>query len=202
MSEPVFIDYSGRRWRRVRRVALIGGVVSTLLGLGVAVSLFLSEGLLPELHPATLIPATHPMTRHRERERMTLRRLLYRTIAKTGAVPAGKHPARVPRSPVTAAKPVASGKPIVAGFHVSWDDNSTASVDTNITHMDWVVGEWAFVDPSGDSLDINVDGRVVARDTLEPCPRPEIRAARTCRYLLAVASPSDVQCRGQPKIER
>ena len=170
MSErkPVFIDYSGRRWRRVRRIALVAGVLSTLLGLGVAVSLFLSEGLLPELHPATLVPATHPMTRHRERERMTLRRLLYRTIAKTGVVPAGRHPSRIPRSPVTATKALPAGRPIIAGFHVSWDDNSTASVDTNITHMDWVVGEWAFVDPSGDSLDINVDGRVIARDTLEP----------------------------------
>jgi hypothetical protein len=165
---PVFIDYTGRRWRRVRRTVLIGGVVSTLLGLGVAVSLFLSEGLLPELHPATLVPETHPMTRKQERQRTTLRRLLDRAIARTGAVPAGRHPPPVPRSPVTNTKTVPAGRPIIAGFHVSWDDNSTASVDTNIAHMDWVVGEWAFVDPSGDSLDINIDGRVIARDTLEP----------------------------------
>ncbi len=163
---PVFIDASGRRWRRVRRAMLVTGVISTILGLGAALSLF-HEPLGPELHPISLVPSTHPMTRREERERTTLRRLLDRAIARTGIVPYGRHPSSKPASPVSGTKPTVPGKPIVAGFYVSWDESSLASLDTNIKHLDWIVGEWAFVDPSGDSLDIHVDARVIARDTLE-----------------------------------
>src|SRR5437762_7777371 len=83
MSErhPVFIDYTGRRWRRVRRAVLIGGIVTTIVGLGVALSLFLSDPLVPELHPASLVPQTHPLTRREQRERTALRRLIERAIA-------------------------------------------------------------------------------------------------------------------------
>ena len=168
---PVFIDTSGRRWRRIRRAALVGGVLTTLLGLGVALSLS-SEALVPELHPTTLVPRTHPMTRKEERERTTLRRLLDRAIARTGIAPVGRHTSRVPGSPVSNTKPLSQTKPIMAGFYVNWDENSYASLDRNIKHLDWIVGEWAFVDPSGDSLDIRLAtpeaSRAIVRDTLEP----------------------------------
>jgi len=98
---PVFIDASGRRWRRIRRVALVGGVLTTVLGLGVALSLTLSDALGPELHPASLVPRTRPMTRKEERERTTLRRLLDRAIARTGVAPLGRHASRNPGSPVS-----------------------------------------------------------------------------------------------------
>ena len=32
-NSPIFIDYSGKRWRRIRRVALAMGVVTTALAL-------------------------------------------------------------------------------------------------------------------------------------------------------------------------
>ncbi|MEO7083206.1 MAG: glycosyltransferase [Gemmatimonadaceae bacterium] len=170
-TSPVFIDSSGRRGRRVRGAVLATGVITTLLGLGVAASLMMSEPVGPELQPAILVPSARPMTGKAERERTTLRRLLERAIATTKAVPQGRH-ARLPAKPIVGTKPNNTGKPIVAGFFVSWDDNSYASLDTNIKHLDWIVGEWAFVDPSGDSLDIQIDkpqaSRVIVRDTLEP----------------------------------
>src|SRR5512146_2124241 len=168
---PVFVDTSGRRWRRIRRVALVGGVLTTVLGLGVALSLS-SQALVPELHPTTLVPRTHAMTRKEERERTTLRRLLDRAIARTGIAPVGRHGLRSPGSPVSNTKPLSQAKPIMAGFYVNWDENSYASLDRNIKHLDWIVGEWAFVDPSGDSLDIRLAtpeaSRAIVRDTLEP----------------------------------
>ncbi len=147
---------------------LVIGIASTVIGLGVALSLFLSEPLVPELHPATLIPQGRPVTRAEERERVTLRRLIDRAIARTAKVPYGRHPARLPVAAVTGTKPLTQAQPIMAGFYVNWDENSYASLDRNIKKLDWVVGEWAFVDPSGDSLRIGIDRKVIERDTVEP----------------------------------
>ncbi len=132
----------------------------------------MSEPIGRELRPTILSPAARPITRKEERERTTLRRLLERTITTTRPAPPGRHGTPFPASPIVGTKRINSSKPIVAGFFVSWDDNSYASLDTNIKHLDWIVGEWAFVDPSGDSLDINLgtasSSRVIVRDTLEP----------------------------------
>jgi hypothetical protein len=148
----------------------VGGVLTTVLGLGVALSLTLSDALGPELHPASLVPRTRPMTRKEERERTTLRRLLDRAIARTGVAPLGRHASRNPGSPVSDTKPLTQTKPIMAGFYVNWDENSYASLDINIKHLDWIIGEWAFVDPSGDSLDIRLAtpeaSRAIVRDTI------------------------------------
>jgi hypothetical protein len=52
-SSPIFIDYSGRRWRRIRRVALVAGVLTTVIALVLVGSLILSPPIPPELPLAT-----------------------------------------------------------------------------------------------------------------------------------------------------
>jgi hypothetical protein len=52
-SSPVFIDYTGKRWRRIRGIALAVGVVTTLLALVVVGTLMLSPPIPPELPLAT-----------------------------------------------------------------------------------------------------------------------------------------------------
>jgi hypothetical protein len=50
---PIFIDYTGKRWRRIQRVALAVGVVTTILALVVIVSIVVSPSMPPELPLAT-----------------------------------------------------------------------------------------------------------------------------------------------------
>ena len=42
--------------------------------------------------------------------------------------------------------------PIVAGFFVNWADNSLASLIQHVNDLDWVVCEWSFLAPTGDSI--------------------------------------------------
>src|SRR3979490_1561045 len=50
---PIFIDYTGRRWRRIRRAALVAGVVTTTIALVLVGALVLSPPMPPELPLAT-----------------------------------------------------------------------------------------------------------------------------------------------------
>ena len=50
---PVFIDYTGRRWRHIRRAALAVGVMTTVLAVVLIGSLVLSPSMPPELPLAT-----------------------------------------------------------------------------------------------------------------------------------------------------
>src|SRR4051812_8949013 len=50
---PIFIDYTGRRWRRIRRAVLVSGVVTTAIALVLVGSLILFPPIPPELPLAT-----------------------------------------------------------------------------------------------------------------------------------------------------
>src|ERR1700738_1760697 len=52
-NTPIFIDYTGRRWRRIRRAALVVSVLTTLLGLVLAGTLIFFPPMPPELPLAT-----------------------------------------------------------------------------------------------------------------------------------------------------
>ena len=154
----VFIDETGRRWRRIRRLALAVGIVTTLLGLVLAIGI-LAPPILPELHPVS-VSLRKPLTTRLQRERNYWHRRFFEA-AKRHPIPKAHHPELIPILPVASGKPTPRGKPIIAGFYVNWDDNSRASLQTNLKKMDWVVLEWAFVAPGGDSLQISVDNKVL-----------------------------------------
>ncbi|MDB4905903.1 MAG: putative glycosyl transferase/polysaccharide deacetylase [Gemmatimonadetes bacterium] len=179
----IFIDESGRRWRRIRRVAIALGVLTSLIALVIVASLVFppippevrlsapasAAGLRPERNPR--VPLTEL-----QRERVSLQRKLRAAVARYGTTPA-RRAASIPASTITqrTTRGGRAGKPIVAGFYVNWDDNAFASLTLNLQKLDWVVGEWGFLAANGDSLRISVDRRVlelVARE--DEAHRPQL----------------------------
>ena len=49
------------------------------------------------------------------------------------------------------------GAGIRAAFYVDWDPQSYSSLERNISHLNMVVPEWLFIDPTGDSIISNID---------------------------------------------
>lgn len=165
---PVFIDHSGRRWRHIRRAALAAGVITTLLALVLAVGVLIPP-LIPELHPGTASSTTRPLTSRAERQRLVMKNRLQAALARYGPALVARRRSRIPVMSVGGGKRTPHGKAIIAGFYVNWDENSYASLDTNLKHLDWVILEWAFVAKGGDSLRIDLtDKRVLQRVAKEP----------------------------------
>ncbi|HET7601294.1 MAG TPA: polysaccharide deacetylase family protein, partial [Gemmatimonadales bacterium] len=181
----VFLDPTGARWRRVRRVALGLGVLTTLLGLVVVASI-----LVPPLLPSwrsdvrTLTSAGRSATAlaatRRARERIAARRRLFLALGRRRTQPLAVHPSALPVAPRTGVEPKrlpTAAAPITAGFYVNWDDNSFASFSSHVQDLDWVICEWAFVVPGGDSLRFAVDRRVLYTAEQQPeGRRPQVFA--------------------------
>ena len=69
----------------------------------------------------------------------------------------------------------AAPAPVTVGFYVSWQDNSLSSLKANLTKLDWVVCECAFVTPAGDSVDVEVDRRALfVIQHAPPADRPRV----------------------------
>jgi cellulose synthase/poly-beta-1,6-N-acetylglucosamine synthase-like glycosyltransferase/spore germination protein YaaH/peptidoglycan/xylan/chitin deacetylase (PgdA/CDA1 family) len=164
---PVFIDRSGRRWRRIRRAAIGFGVLTTVIGLTLGLSLLFAPNI-PTLHPQSL--TRKPVVRLSERARLLARRRFQQALATTKRVPAARHVNRIPAIPSNGEKRPAVGAPIIGGFFVNWDDNSYASLAANLKQLDLVVLEWAFVARDGDSLKVDtLNGkRAMSRVLQEP----------------------------------
>ena len=177
-SRSVFLDPSGRRWRLFRRAAIAVGVVTSLLALTVIAGV-----LLPPLLPGvswTMAPvgprrAPKLITSALEREQDLARRHL-RRLRDSLKPPPSLRAAKLPLIKWSGGpKPKAQGEPIIAGFSVKWDDNSLVSLRAHAANLDWVIGEWAFVAPSGDSLRIDFDRRVpYVLSLVKPDDRPEM----------------------------
>ena len=164
---PVFIDKSGRRWQRIRRAAIVLGVLTTAIGLTLGLSLLFAPNI-PALHPQSL--TRKPIVRLSERARLLARRRFQQALATTKRVPQARHVNRIPSVPANGEKHPPAGAPLIGGFYVNWDDNSYASLDANLKQLDLVVLEWAFVDRGGDSLRVDtLNGkRAMARVLQEP----------------------------------
>ncbi len=194
----VFEDPSGRRWRIVRRIAIATGVVTSLLTLTVIAGV-----LLPPLLPGvnwTMAPVgpkrpprliTSEAERAQDQARRQLRR--YRDGLR---VPPSVRASRLPLVKWSGgAKPKAAGEPIVAGFYVNWDDNSLVSLRAHAAKLDWVIGEWAFVAPSGDSLLVKFDRKVpYVLSLLKPADRPAM--------LLMISNAQDRQTFDEGRLRR
>ncbi len=175
---PVFLDESGRRWRRVRAAGLGIGIVSSIAG-GMVVLSLLVPPLIPRLvtNPVKLNVTPRIATSKAERAQMEKKLELWFALERQHAppslrpsqLPVEKHPPiKSPRKP---------GDPIIAGFYVNWDDNSTASLHDHADDLDWVVCEWAFVAPGGDSLRMKIDRRVqytINQVVADPAQRPSV----------------------------
>jgi cellulose synthase/poly-beta-1,6-N-acetylglucosamine synthase-like glycosyltransferase/peptidoglycan/xylan/chitin deacetylase (PgdA/CDA1 family)/spore germination protein YaaH len=165
---PVFIDYTGKRWRRIRRAALFLGVLTTLLALVLVGTLVLSPPIPPELPLAVAnnLPIARATTGKPgaytkvDRLRTAYRRKLSALVKQYGT-PSSRRPEVVPVLDVGSGSRPTRTDAIVAGFYVNWADNSFASLQRNYDKLDWVIGEWAFVPRDADSLQLRVDRKVV-----------------------------------------
>lgn len=165
-KRPVFSQTSGKRWRRVRRVVIGVGIASSIVLLGLVAAILVppsipkfslrdgtpsSEPKLPELNDTRAL-----------RLKAVARERLYEALHAAPAPPA-KRPSHLPLSATALAQRSAqrSVAPATVGFYVSWDDNSLVSLRRNLSRLDWVIGEWGFLAPTGDSLVMRVDRRAL-----------------------------------------
>ena len=175
---PVFLDESGRRWRRWKTGALVVGILTTVFG-GVVVLSLLVPPLIPQLrtNPVKLSPAPRIATSRLERLQMEKKLELWFALERNHAVPSlrpGQLPLPKHQTPVRV-RP--QGDPIIAGFYVNWDDNSLAALSKHAEELDWVVCEWAFVAGGGDSLVMRIDRKVqytIAQQIPDSSKRPQV----------------------------
>ncbi len=179
-QEPIFYDESGRRWRRLRRGALVAGVVTTLLFVIAAITVLIPPLLpdLPLLQTANdslgrvarsgRVAPRRVISARAERERLLSRQRLFAELEKHPAPPA-RHYSQMsivrPRIRYDSALAARSpADPIVAGFYVNWDDNSLVSLRQRIDSLDWVVAEWVLLGRGADTVPFTyqVDRRVLA----------------------------------------
>ena len=163
MTRAVFADPTGRRWRAFRRTALVIGVATTMLALAV-VGYLLVTPVLPAIGTGVTasrgignLPALRGSRAARERE--AARRKLFASLDRRPRVPSIR-PSAIPVQSVGGSKRVTEGGGEVAAFYVNWDENSFAALNEHAEELDWLVCEWAFVLPSGDSLRLDVDRKV------------------------------------------
>ncbi len=149
---PVFSDPTGRRWRAFRGAALGLGVASTVMALVLVLAV-----LIPPLLPATWTQIDQPvdagtgLNPRLEPARVEARKRLVSALAEHHLAPTLRGPRLSSIGPI-AGRAAADSNPIVVGFYVNWDDNSFAALTSHARDLDWVVGEWAFLNDSGSAM--------------------------------------------------
>ncbi|MEO6778894.1 MAG: glycosyltransferase, partial [Gemmatimonadaceae bacterium] len=150
---PVFLDRTGRRWPRVRRLATALGVLTTLLVLSLTAIVLLAPPVLPAFNPTSSSVSPRFVGPRENRLRRSKRSELYAALQV-------QRTARSIRNAAAAIERELSGAPSVkqirAGFYVWWADNSLASFRRNYADLDWVVAEWGYLSPAGDSVDVSM----------------------------------------------
>jgi len=165
-KRPVFSQISGERWQRIRRAAMAVGVATSVLLFGLVAAVLIPPSP-PKISLAESTPARPGKlpelngTRALQRKAVA-REQLYEALRVAPAVPA-KRPLHLPLSATALPQETYANRasPVTVGFYVSWDDNSLVSLRTNLPKLDWVIGEWGFIAPTGDSVEIRVDPRAL-----------------------------------------
>jgi cellulose synthase/poly-beta-1,6-N-acetylglucosamine synthase-like glycosyltransferase/peptidoglycan/xylan/chitin deacetylase (PgdA/CDA1 family) len=164
-KKPIFFDPTGRRASRVSRLALLAAVVSTLLVVACAISLFVNPSMVGihlggghALHPLAGVKAAAPqLVKPAERLAAEVRtrqkqlHLAHPHVAHVG-------PTRA--TPPSLDKP--AGRPLAIGFYVNWDDSSYPSLKRALPTLDWVIPSWLSVSGPGMALHTNLDARALA----------------------------------------
>lgn len=176
-TAPVFSEPTGRRWQRVRVGAIAAGAASLLAVIGL-----IAAALLPPVLPQST--AFDPVARGRE-VRLSGRAALQHDAARgrlSRALRRGEATAARTRFPTKRRPGPPARDSIMAGFYVGWDEHSYESLVAHIDRLDWVIAEWAFIAPSGDTLSITPD-RNHMLETVRKVP-----AARRPKVLLMVSN--------------
>ena len=159
-SAHVFSEPTGRRWQRIRAGAYLLGALSTIAVLGLIVAALLPPALprYDAFTPAAKRAPPAVVGSRAARLRESARERLFRALRHQGQPPAVR-PGRLPLRPSQSGR--TNNDSIFAGFYVNWDDNSFASLKAHVDKLDWVIAEWGFVTPSGDSLQLKVDPKLL-----------------------------------------
>lgn len=152
-TAPVFSEPTGRRWQRVRVGAVLIGAASILAVIGL-----IAAALLPPVLPRST--AFDPAAKRRPallnaraaQQHDAARGRLYRALRRGGEVSPAREAFATKRRP----GPPASDS-ILAGFYVGWDEHSYESLRAHLDRLDWVIAEWAFIAPSGDTIKMTPD---------------------------------------------
>jgi cellulose synthase/poly-beta-1,6-N-acetylglucosamine synthase-like glycosyltransferase/peptidoglycan/xylan/chitin deacetylase (PgdA/CDA1 family)/spore germination protein YaaH len=110
-----------------------------------------------DLKPKPLTVAANPIQQKAKKAQADLQHALAVT---TRVVPAKRRSQTVVAPPPPKLPPpiVAASRPLSVGFYVNWDESSLASLERNIDHLDWVIGEWAHLqDPANGAGAIATD---------------------------------------------
>jgi cellulose synthase/poly-beta-1,6-N-acetylglucosamine synthase-like glycosyltransferase/peptidoglycan/xylan/chitin deacetylase (PgdA/CDA1 family) len=157
--KPIFYDPTGRRASRVSRFGLALAVVSTLLVVACAVSLFVgpSLGVLSlgrhehGLHAKAAAPQlVRPAEKLAAEVRARERQLRHRTVTRTGQ-------AHTP--PPSLDRP--GDRPLAIGFYVNWDDSSYPALKRALPTLDWVIPSWLSVSGPDMALHTAVDAKAL-----------------------------------------
>jgi cellulose synthase/poly-beta-1,6-N-acetylglucosamine synthase-like glycosyltransferase/peptidoglycan/xylan/chitin deacetylase (PgdA/CDA1 family)/spore germination protein YaaH len=157
-------------------VARSAAIASSLLAAALVLGL-LTPPLLPRIAISNGGSAQTPQfagTRL-SRQRLAARRQLFAALAGRPAAPA-LHRSALPAPPALT-QPTApiAGRALAAGFYVNWDDNSFVSLKAHASRLDWVICEWGFLTPNGQSVDLRVDRRVLyLMHQFTPLTRPSV----------------------------
>ena len=171
-SRPVFLDPGGTRWRRIRGLALGLGVLSTILAVVLIVGVLVPP-VLPDVgrglrSPGAIGSAPRFALSRSARERLAARRRLFVARVSRQALRGARRPTalELPRDPTR--RTPTPDKTLSVGFFVNWDDNSFVSLKAHVNQLDWVVCEWLFLAPGGDSMRTRIDRRVLYLTQRQP----------------------------------
>ena len=194
--QPVFLDPSGRRWRRLRQTGTICGALAVIgvlyLGLGILVPPVLPDWQYAvgngHAAPADSLHARSWRDRLQWRRHTRARTRLLAAVQPANAQPSGAarlpngrtSPPRTPR----AGRPINRATPIHAGFYVNWDDDAWQSLSRHVQQLDWVIAEWGFLRTTDLTLQMRPDQRVI--DLL--ARQPEDRRPRLLTMITNVDS--------------
>ncbi len=145
---PVFLDPTGRRWRRVRGVAVVSGVLTTLL-----VGYLLVGILAAPLLPGWVSPRAAVTPRAVDAK---ARRRLFSSVRHTDVTRTAAH--GLLNAPL---KSLARSTPLHAAFFVNWDDDAYQSLVQHAGALDWLITEWGFLRTNDLTLQWRPDPRVL-----------------------------------------
>ncbi len=168
-NTPVFLDPHGRRAREWRRVWIAVGAVAMAFA-----ALLIVAVAMPPLIPS--LPVDHRIVPPRafnrdQRERLAIRRSLAHTFRVVPPARRGRF--APPGGGSLVARPGDASDPIVAGFFENGPDDALASLEQHVNDLDWVVCEWGFLSPAGDSVQFDINHKVfdiVRRSSVESPP--------------------------------
>ncbi|HEY0930416.1 MAG TPA: AcvB/VirJ family lysyl-phosphatidylglycerol hydrolase [Gemmatimonas sp.] len=162
---PVFLDPSGRRWRRVRQA----GVALALLVTGGMLYLTLGV-LIPPVLPAwaAVMGRLSPASRHHHLSRSARLVWQHRAGVANGFA-TGSAVASPPRPGLARTRePLHRASPLHAGFYVNWDDDAWQSLNQHVQQLDWLIAEWGFLRAGAHPLRVQDDPRVPALIAKQP----------------------------------